>query len=109
MMTDSKINMPFNEKDDYVKSLLEKATDNALKHQSQPKKAKQRPTLFFKIAAAACVAIAVAMAGMHLLNSKTENVVATSQSPLDNYLSELSDQEASELFCYEVEGIAEYE
>ncbi|MDO4972369.1 MAG: hypothetical protein Q4E41_09795 [Bacteroidales bacterium] len=109
MITDTKTNMPFDEKDDYVKSLLEKATDNALKHKSQPKKAKQRPTLFFKIAAAACVAIAVAMAGMHFLNSKNENVVTTSQSPLDNYLSKISDQEASDLFCYEVEGVAEYE
>lgn len=109
MITDTKTNMPFDEKDDYVKSLLVKATDNALKHQSQPKKAKQRPSLIFKIAAAACVAIAVAMAGLHFLNTKTEDVVATSQSPLDNYLSKISDQEASELFCYEVEGVAEYE
>lgn len=90
--------LPFHEEEDYVSHLLEQATRNALLQ----KKSVRRP-LVVRYAAAACACVLLVLGGLRMFHSERN------QSPLDRYLTSLSDDEAQRLFYYEIEEIQDDE
>lgn len=107
----NKDKIPFTESDSYVDSVVNNATEQAIKvyrkrRQSQRKLSWIRPTL----AVAASVVIVVGL-GWRLIpmNEHTRDDAPTStESPLDHFLSGISDEEAQQIVCYEIEEQPEY-
>ena len=95
--------MPYAESEDYLEGLIEASTETAITRQ-QPKTRIRRIQW---IAAAASVAI-VAAVGTTIFIKHQSAVSTQTDSPLDVYLCNLSDDDAQLIDCYEIEEIPEY-
>lgn len=99
--------MPFHEEEGYVEQLVERTTEKALAHTST--KGKTLPLRQW--AAAAAIALLLVMTGIWFFSSEDEPTIAVAPqtvSPLDQFLNELSDEDARQLTYYELEEIPEY-
>ena len=97
--------MPYTESEDYLNRLIETSTETAIAQQ-QPKVRTRRIQW---IGVAASVAIVVAIGITYVLrNTQAQVVTPTTESPLDDFLCNLSDEDAQMIEYYEIEDIPEY-
>ena len=105
--------MPFAESEEYVQELVARATERAFV--SRDFRARSRRHL--RWAAAAGVALLLAGAGaihyysmpMPNVSGQTADVLALHEdSPVEDFLDGLSDEDVQLLACYEMENIPEY-
>ena len=98
--------MPYRESDEYLNGLIEKSTEKAILHHSAARRNWRRRLM---AASAAAVTLLILGFGLNLFNGREAQPVSMSnQSPLEEFLSSLSDEEASQLPFYEIEEIPEY-
>lgn len=102
--------MPFNESNEYVENLMANATENAIRQ----KRIRKSTRLQFPKAAAAVAAVVVIAAtafwgGQKLYENRNTAIAQTpSASPLDSFLNNISDDEAAQIYYYDIDEIAEY-
>ena len=106
LLNDIDKRLPYRESDEYLDSLIDSATEQAITHHAH-RHSKWRMTMI-KLSAAAVTLLAVGI-GITLFNGHTtQPVTMDNQSPLDEFLNTLSDEEAAQLQYYEIEEIPEY-
>lgn len=113
MKTDNKKKMPFPETEQYVSDLIAKKTEMAImgsKHGSQREYyAKISVKTLIGIAASVIFVLTLCWNDMmpetETMPQRTESV---SKSPLDNFLANISDYEAQNINCYDIDDFAEY-
>jgi len=100
--------MPYKESPEYIARLIEHTTETAIRQSSQ-RKAAIRPLV--KYVAAAAIAVLLVFVGISLWSPTEVPQVAQleSQSPVDDFLNSISDEEVQLLAYYDVDDIAEYE
>jgi hypothetical protein len=97
--------MPFAESDDYVRQLVESTTEKAL----QQPMAKVH-SLRIVLAAAAAIVLLIAGIGITYYNKVIAEAQLTAQqteSPMEQFLNGLTDEEVQLLAYYEIEEIPE--
>lgn len=95
--------MPYAESNEYLSQLLSQATEKAI---SQPVTTTTRTWL-----AAAAIATLLAVAGIsYFQHQPTTGQLSASleESPIEQFLNELSDDDVQFLACYDIEEIPEY-
>lgn len=99
--------MPYRESEDYIDRLVAQATDNAL---GQVKQHARRRLVMMVTSSAATVLliIGVALAATHVRHQQVVASTARQESPIDEFLGSLTDEEVTMLPCYEIEEIPEY-
>jgi hypothetical protein len=119
-------NAPYKENDEYVDTLVRKATENAIT-KGKERKGKKRIILTVTSigAAAACIAIALNMShvtdsgkwikeksGQNIAKANTvktkEASTNRSAGPLDKFMAKASDEEKTMIIYYELDEIPEY-
>lgn len=119
-------NAPYKENDEYVDTLVRKATENAIT-KGKERKGKKRIILTLTSigAAAACIAIALNMShvtdngkwikeksGKNIAKANTvktkEASTNRSAGPLDKFMAKASDEEKTMIIYYELDEIPEY-
>ncbi len=107
--------LPFVETDAYVDNLLDHATEHAIR--TTPARNKGNRHRWRAVTAAAVATAAAVVIGFCVEwnapsadNALRQQQVAytASQSPLDQYLQSISDEEAQQIIDYEMEEIPEY-
>ena len=99
--------MPYQESKDYLDRLLEQAAQKAIMHEHKRKSSRR---LAMMIISAAAVVLLVVGIGLSVTGHGSKTVIATQQveSPMDQFLNSLSEEELSQLPYYEIEEIPEY-
>ena len=99
--------LPYRESDEYLDSLLDRVAENAVRQQGRAF-GKKRWGLM--LTSAAAVALLVLGIGLTVLNNGRSQHVMTQQteSPIDEFLNSLTDEEVAQLPCFEIEEIPEY-
>ena len=113
MKTDNKKKMPFPETEQYVSDLIAEKTEIAImesKHESKREYyAKMSVKTLVGIAASVLFVLTICwndlMPETETMSQQTESV---SKSPLDNFLANISDHEAQNIECYDIDDIPEY-
>ena len=103
---DQKIGMPYRESEGYVNDLVNRATEQAIRHQRTNKHSLSR-----MIAVAAIVFVLLAGAGItyyNYISTPIQLVAENQKSPIDEFFNSLTDEELQMLDDYEVEEIPEY-
>ena len=119
-------NAPYKENDEYVDTLVRKATENAITKGKERKDKKRIILTLTSIgAAAACIAIALNMShvtdsgkwikeksGQNIAKANTvktkEASTNRSTGPLDKFMAKASDEEKTMIIYYELDEIPEY-
>ncbi|MBP3739131.1 MAG: hypothetical protein J6I72_08815 [Muribaculaceae bacterium] len=100
--TDIDTRLPYRESDDYVNHLIERCTSNAIEqHHHQPQR--MVPLWIISAAASAVLLLTAGITWWHLQRPAT--ITETEQGPLDRFLDNLSDEDASYITYYEMEEI----
>ena len=101
--------MPYEESDKYMDELLGRVTEEAIRQGCGKNSSRARTRIIIGSAAAA---LAVLLVGIGIVRFQhTDQPVAKTeavQSPIDQFLSSISDEDAQELTYYEIEEIPEY-
>ena len=99
--------MPYQENEAYLDDLINQATEQAILHERK-KKASRRLTMMMTSAAA--VVLLVVGVGLTVINHNSKAVapIQQAESPMDQFLNSLSDEEVAQLPYYEIEEIPEY-
>ncbi len=101
--------MPYAESDHYLSELIDRTTETAIR-QGRQRRPTARPAL--RLAVAAAVAALLVFVGITLwspLSSGQQVAQTTAESPVDEFLNSISDEDAQQLAYYEVETIQDYE
>ena len=98
--------MPYEESEEYLDGLITRATEGAIKHQA----AMQVKSHWRKIRLSAAAAVLIVVGIGTAVWKVQQQTVATmaSESPLDEFLISLTDEEVAQLPYYEIEEIPEY-
>ena len=98
--------MPYSESEDYLKQVINKSAETAV----QRHKPTSRMRRLQWIAAAASIVIAASLGLAYLSKTNHTHNSGTVQveSPLDEYLNSISDDDAQLIEYYEIEEIPEY-
>lgn len=113
MKTDNKKKMHFPETEQYVSDLIAEKTEMAImesKHESKREYyAKMSVKTLVGIAASVLFVLTICwndlMPETETMSQQTESV---SKSPLDKFLANISDHEAQNIECYDIDDIPEY-
>ncbi len=99
--------MPYAESEDYLNRLISQATEQAI---SQGQQSKTRPLRTWIAAAAAALVLIAGLTITYFHQDNAEEQVAeqTTTGPIDQFLDNLTDDEAQQLAYYEIEDIPEY-
>ena len=99
--------MPYHESEAYLGHLIEQATEQAIIHEH---KRKSSGRLAVMLTSAAAVVLLVVGIGLTVINHGSNKALASQQveSPIDQFLNTLSDEEVAQLPYYEIEEIPEY-
>ena len=99
--------MPYQENEAYLDRLIEQATERAI---MQERKRKNSRRLAMMITSAAAIVLLIVGVGLTVINhsSKTATPIQQNESPMDQFLASLSDEEVAQLPYYEIEEIPEY-
>lgn len=97
----NRIKMPYHESEQYLDELIERSTKAAMQ--------KRTPILRYATIAAAVILlwniIPAPDSGMTCQNSIAQ---ADKTGPIDKFISSLTDEEAEQIICYDIEEIPEY-
>lgn len=99
--------LPYSESDEYLDSLLDRVAQHAIRQQYQTRWKKHWA---LKVASVAAVVILVLGIGLTVMDKGNNQSVAIQQvdSPIDEFLNSLTDEEVAQLPYYEIEEIPEY-
>ena len=99
--------MPYAESEDYLKGLISQATEQAI---LQGARGKTRVIRMWLAAAAAALVLIAGLTITYFHQSSAEELVAeqTAKGPIDQFLDNLTDDEAQQLAYYEIEDIPDY-
>ncbi len=105
--------MPFNESEEYIDNLWMKAADKAVSQQKEPARILSiRRHVFTAIATAAVVILIATVSwryiGKQFFTESSQQVAVVSDTPLDDFLGSISDEEAAKIECYQVNAIEGY-
>ena len=99
--------IPFVENEEYVDALIKSSTEKAI---AQSKiVARHKRMKYPKLAVAAAVAVLIIVGAVQI--RKQENLLSAppqAASPIDEFLNDISDEDAMMLTYYEIEEISEY-
>lgn len=112
--------MPYKESQEYLDTLIARTTEKAISEgRDERREARVRPLM--RYAAAAAIAVLLVFAGITLWSPASEGVVAELKTdtlptmavtegtgPIDEFLNEISDDDAQLLAYYEIEDEPEY-
>lgn len=101
----NRIKMPYHESEQYLDELIERSTKAAMQ--------KRMPILRYATIAATIAAAVILLwniipapdSGMTCQNSIVQ---ADKTGPIDKFISSLTDEEAEQIICYDLEEIPEY-
>lgn len=97
----NRIKMPYHESEQYLDELIERSTKAAMQ--------KRMPILRYATIAAAVILlwniIPAPDSGITCQNSIAQ---ADKTGPIDKFISSLTDEEAEQIICYDIEEIPEY-
>ncbi|MBR5685408.1 MAG: hypothetical protein IKX18_04555 [Muribaculaceae bacterium] len=99
--------MPYKERDEYLEELIDHVTETAIKQHAAPRSGR-RWRMATTAAAAAVVLLIIGVGGVVFNNLAIKSHGTPVQSPMDEFLESISDEEAAMLPCYEIEDIPEY-
>ena len=101
--------MPYTESNEYVGELLNRVTEEAIRHDSGKSRSRARVRIMIGSAAAAVMLLLVGI-GIVRFQQADQSVAKNTmvQSPIDQFLNSISDEEAKTLMYYEIEEIPEY-
>lgn len=88
---------PFCESDEYIASLVDKVTENAIAGKST-----RTRFPFMKMAASIAIIFTLGGAGWMFLHNDS---ATQSQSPLDSFLCQITDEEAEQIMYYDIEEL----
>lgn len=99
--------LPYQESEEYLNELIDAKTENAIWVQGR---ANTRKRWRIMAASAAAVVLLLIGFGVSLMHDQARQTIVaqSSDGPLDEFLSTLSDEEAAQLPYYEIEEIPEY-
>ena len=99
--------LPYRESDEYLDTLLDRVAENAVRRQDRTHGKKHWGLM---LTSAAAVALLVLGIGLTVLNNGRSQHVLVQQtdSPIDEFLNSLTDEEVAQLPCFEIEEIPEY-
>ena len=99
--------MPYNESEEYLDGLIDRTTGQAIKKHAV---AGGRRRWGVMAASAAAVALLLVSIGLSVMNNESQrpSVTLQSQSPIDEFLGSLTDEEVAQLPYIEIEEIPEY-
>ena len=99
--------MPYSESQEYLDGLIDRATEQAVK---QLVVTRSRRRWGVMVASAAAVALLLVSIGLSVMNNESQrpDVTLQTQSPIDEFLSSLTDEEVDQLPYIEIEEIPEY-
>lgn len=112
MNTDNMKNMPFRETEEYVDNLIADKTEMAIIRHKQ-----RGVSMVVKICEAALVGVAASVVLVLVLclggiisadEDMAQHAENVSDSPLEEFLADISDADAKSIICYDVEEISEY-
>lgn len=101
--------MPYQESDDYIDALIDRSVKQALdkvpaSHLFHPG---HKRMIWASIAAVVLLAVGIRVT-VKLHDSQQPQTVMTDEGPIDQFLNSISDEEAAQLLCFEIEEIPEY-
>lgn len=107
---DIKKQMPYSESREYLDRLIELSTDNAILQTSRPSVIK---TMWRPLVSAAAVVLLLLAVGLTQFRTSEEPVAVVQQEqqdkgPIDDFLNNLSDDEAQLLAYYDIVEVPEY-
>lgn len=99
--------MPYNESEEYLDSLIDRATEQAIKQHAGDRGSHRWMVM---AASAAAVALLLISIGVTVMNyeSRQSAVTLQAEGPIDEFLSSLTDEEVAQLPFIEIEEIPEY-
>ena len=97
--------LPYSESDEYLDSLLDRVARNAVRQQYQSRWKKHWA---LKVASAAAVALLLLGIGVTVVDNGSSQAIQQAESPIDEFLNSLTDEEVAQLPYYEIEEIPEY-
>lgn len=99
--------MPYSESQEYLDGLIDRTTDQAVK---QHIVARSKRRWGVMAASAAAVALLLVSIGLTVMNNESQrpSVSLQAQSPIDEFLGSLTDEEVAQLPYIEIEEIPEY-
>jgi hypothetical protein len=99
--------MPFSESQEYLDGLIDRTTEQAVKRHAVS--GGKRPWGVMA-ASAAAVALLLVSIGLSVMNNESQRpaVSLQGQSPIDEFLGSLTDEEVAQLPYIEIEEIPEY-
>ena len=106
LMNDIGKRLPYNERAEYLSSLVDSATEKAIVHDAHARRRRRLSMMAASVAAVALLVIGIGVA----VNNNISSIPVTAQAdgPLDEFLNTLTDEEAAQLTYYEIEEIPEY-
>lgn len=98
--------LPYSENNEYLDSLIDRVTENAIKRHPQLERKRRWRMMASAVAAVAMVLVVV---GVTLFNAPMRsNDALQPTGPIDEFLNSLTDEEVAALPYYEIEEIPEY-
>ena len=99
--------LPYEENEEYLDGLIARATEGAIKHQAAMLAKRRWRKRVTSAAAVAIIAIGIGTAVWKVQQQQARATMA-SESPIDEFLNTLTDEEVAQLPYYEIEEIPEY-
>lgn len=99
--------MPYSESQEYLDGLIDRATEQAVKRHAVARSKRRWGVM---AASAAAVALLLVSIGLSVMNNESQRPAVTlqTQSPIDEFLGSLTDEEVAQLPYIEIEEIPEY-
>ena len=101
--------LPYHERDEYIDELIDRSVQRALDRPQVPRvnHLGRKRMIWASIAAIALFAIGIqVMLNYH--DPQQPQAVMADEAPIDQFLNSISDEEAAQLQCFEIEEIPEY-
>lgn len=99
--------LPYKESDEYLDRLIAQATEGALQRQTATRHKRHWRMVMTSAAAVAMIVIGVGAVVWNGFQEQDKSTMPV-KSPIDEFLSTLTDEEVAQLPYYEIEEIPEY-
>lgn len=98
--------LPYHESDDYIDALINRSVKHALDKAPALRVAHpgRKRVIWATVAAVALLVIGLKV----MINHNESSPTTIQESPIEQFLNSISDEEAAQLQCFEIEEIPEY-